>query len=142
MPYSTKPQMWFWILAIIFLLWNLMGIGAWTGDYFYAEETMKQHSLEMQEMRNSYASWYTWVFFIAVFMGLVSCIALFFKKKNAVLFSVISLVSVAVCKGYDLSKYAWNIFDPVNKFFLIAIPVFSIALWLFTRSAKSKGWLR
>lgn len=142
MPYSTKPQAWFWVLAIIFLLWNLMGIGAWTGDYFYAQETMNEFSPELQALKASYPSWYIWVFLVAVLSGLFACVALLFKKKIAVILSVISLITVVLCKGYDLSLDVWDVYDTVNKFFIIAVPVFAIALWLFTRSAKSKGWLR
>lgn len=143
MAYSTRPKMWFWIVAIFFLLWNLMGVGAWSAEAMAGSDAMMEGYTEEQiEFYNSFPSWYTWAYGVAVFAGLFACIALLFKKKQAVLLALLSLISVIICRVYEITVDAWSMMATVDKFFLILVPVLSILLWLFARSVRQKGWLK
>lgn len=142
MPYSSKPQMWFWVLAIIFLVWNLMGIGAWSTEMAAPEILMEQMNEQQRELYQSRPSWYVYVYGVAVFAGLLACIMLLFKRKAAVLLSLISLFAVIITTSFNAFNSAWDIVPTSDKFFFLFVPLMSILLWLFTRSAKSKAWLR
>lgn len=142
MPYSSKPQMWFWVLAIIFLVWNLMGIGAWSTEMAAPEILMEQMNEQQRELYQSRPSWYVYVYGVAVFAGLLACIMLLFKRKAAVLLSLISLFAVIITTSFNAFNRAWDIVPTSDKFFFLFVPLMSILLWLFTRSAKSKAWLR
>lgn len=37
---QTKIQKWFWALAVIFLLWNIMGVFSFFGHTFITEEAL------------------------------------------------------------------------------------------------------
>lgn len=142
MPYSSKPQMWFWVLAIIFIVWNLMGIGAWSTEMAASEILLEQMNEQQQELYQSRPSWYVYVYGVAVFAGLLACIMLLFKRKAAVLLSLISLFAVIITTSFNAFNGAWDIVPTSDKFFFLFVPLMSILLWLFTRSAKSKAWLR
>lgn len=142
MTYSSRPQKWFWIVSIIFLLWNLMGLGAWSAQFADSEAMTEGYSQEQLDFFYAYPDWYQWIFGIAVFTGVICCVLLLFKKKSAVLMSLISLVAVIICKGYDLYSGAWGIFGSADKVFLVIVPLFSVLLWLFARSANHRNWIR
>ncbi|MGJ8683110.1 MAG: hypothetical protein ACSHWW_00705 [Nonlabens sp.] len=142
MPYSSKPQAWFWVLAIIFLLWNLMGIGAWSTEMAASDLILDQMNDQQQELYLSRPSWYMYIYGIAVFAGLLACIMLLFKRKLAVLLSLISLFAVIITTCFNVYNGAWEIISTADKFFFLSVPILSICLWLFARSASSKAWLR
>lgn len=143
MAYSTRPKMWFWIVTILFLLWNLMGVGAYIFEMSGDMESMAAYYTKEQiDFFTSFPDWYTWSYGIAVFAGLFASVALLFKKRQAVLLALLSLIAVIVCRVYDLTVDAWSIMDVVDRFFLILVPVLSILLWLFARSVRVKGWLK
>ena len=143
MAYSTKPKMWFWIVTILFLVWNLMGVGAWTAEAMGSTETlMENYTAEQVAFYASFPIWYTWAYGIAVFAGVFCCVGLLFKRKQAVMLALISLLAVVICRIYDLSVDAWNMMETADRTFFIVVPVLSVALWLFARSIKSKGWLK
>ncbi|WP_438961801.1 hypothetical protein [Nonlabens sp.] len=142
MPYSSKPQLWFWVLVIIFLLWNLMGIGAWSTEIAASEILLEQMNEQQQELYLSRPSWYIYIYGVAVFAGLLACILLIFKRKYAVLMSLISLFAVIITTCFNVYNGAWDIINGSDKFFFLVVPIMSISLWLFARSAKSKSWLR
>nr|WP_042291211.1 hypothetical protein [Nonlabens ulvanivorans] len=143
MPYSSKaPQMWFWVLAIIFLLWNLMGIGAWSTEMAAPDIMIEQMNEQQQELYQSRPGWYMYVYGVAVFAGLLACIMLLFKRKFAVLLSLISLFAVIITTSYNFFNGSWDIINTGDKFFFLSVPLLSVCLWLFARSAKSKAWLR
>ncbi len=142
MNYSTKPQKWFWILSIIFLLWNLMGLGAWSAQFADSEAMTEGYSQEQLDFFYAYPDWYQWIFGIAVFTGVIACVLLLFKKSKAVVFSLISMITVFICKGYDVYAGALDIFNTSDKVFLVVVPVLAVLLWMFTRSANHRNWIR
>ncbi|WP_124978937.1 hypothetical protein [Nonlabens xiamenensis] len=142
MAYSTQPKAWFWILAIIFLLWNLIGLGALTRELFAPEQLTEMMNEEELELYNARPSWYIINYAIAVLSGLFACLALLFKRKLAVILSLISLFTVLISTGYNLSTGTWEIVSLSEKVFFVLIPVMAILLWLFCRSVNQKGWLK
>lgn len=142
MPYSSKPRAWFWVLAIIFLLWNLMGIGAWSTEIAAPDLLLEQMNEQQQNLYSSRPAWYIYVYGIAVFAGLLACIMLLFNRKYAVILSLITLFAVIITTCYNAFNGAWEIVTGTDKFFFLVVPFMSVALWLFARSARSKAWLR
>lgn len=142
MPYSSKPRAWFWVLAIIFLLWNLMGIGAWSAEVATPEMFTEQMNEQQTLLYQSRPAWYVYIYGIAVITGLLSCILLVFKRKYAVLLALVSLFAIIITTSFNVYHNAWNTVSGGDKFFFLVVPFMAIALWLFARSAKSKAWLR
>jgi hypothetical protein len=142
MAYSTQPKMWFWIVTILFLLWNLMGVGAWSAEAMASSDAfMDGYTQEQIDFYKSYPSWYTWAYGVAVSAGLFACISLVFKKKQAVLLALLSFIAVIICRVYEITVDAWSMMMTADKVLMIMVAIFSVLLWLFARSVRQKGWL-
>jgi hypothetical protein len=69
MAYSTQPKMWFWIVALFFIFWNLMGVGFWYAEMIVSSEAlMEGHTAAQVEFYTSFPSWYTWAYGVAFFL--------------------------------------------------------------------------
>ena len=88
---TQKPPIWFWIISIIALLWNAMGVLAYIGQAFLTEEAIAAMPPEQQEIYSiDFPAWYTAAFAIAVFAGFGACILLLLRKKLANIFFIVS----------------------------------------------------
>ena len=141
MTYSNQPKIGFWIVAIFFLLWNLIGLGFLTIEILDPELVTDLMNEEQLELYNNRPSWYLFNYGIAIFTALFASVALLFKRKMAVLLSLISLIAIFISTGYHLRTGAWNMMNVSDQFFFILIPLLGLLLWAFARSGRSKGWL-
>ncbi|WP_292901296.1 hypothetical protein [Nonlabens sp.] len=141
MTYSNRPKIWFWAVVIIFLLWNLIGLGFLTTEILAPEVVTDLMNEEQLELYNNRPSWYLFNYGIAVLTGLFAAVALLFKRKMAVLLSLISLLCIFISTGYYISIGAWNIMSEPDRFLFITIPLLGLLLWVFARNVRFKGWL-
>jgi len=143
MTTANKPNTGFWIVAIVGLLWNLIGIFFWATEYFLMTDEMKALlPPEQIEMMNSAPSWGIWVYAIAVFSGALASLTMVMRKKMCIPLFLISLIAILVMQGY------WIIgMDLVGKIGAgaIVMPLIVIAgaifLYFYSKGAAAKGWL-
>lgn len=139
-----KTAWWFWLIAVLALLWNLMGVGAYLGAAFGGQEVLiEAYGTEGAKVMMGRPAWATAAFAIAVFGGTLGCIALLFRRSWAVWLFVLSFLGVLVQNlwGFFLSnaaKYMLD-FDKVMVPLIILVAIFLI--W-FARHMKAKGVLR
>lgn len=134
---TTKPPIWFWIVSVIALLWNLMGVAAYLSSHFITEEMIEQ--LEPHQKAAAlydYPAWYTALFALAVFAGALGCIALLIRKKWAYILFVISFICATIQQIYYMVEV-----DGADKFMPISIIVFCIFLVWFSKNAIKKQWI-
>ena len=100
---TNKPNALFWVIGIIALIWNLMGVIAYVTRALMTEDMIAMLPKEQQtEFLVEYPAWYTAAFAIAVFAGVLGCIALLLRKKFASTLFILSLIAVFVQFGYIL----------------------------------------
>ncbi len=126
---STKPNTLFWIISVIALIWNVMGVMAYLGQTYMDETTLQAMPVEDQTYYANVPAWVTAAFAIAVFAGALGSIALLLRKKVANILFVISLLAVLAQDVYtffmqdDISlsgtRMLWPIFIIVISFFLV-----------------------
>ncbi|WP_142786071.1 hypothetical protein [Changchengzhania lutea] len=133
---SNKPPIWFWIISVIALIWNLMGVNAYLQQAFDTDSFRAMYSEEQLNMVANTPAWVTAAFAIAVFSGALAGIALLIRKKWATTLWLISLVAVIFQMGYVLT----NGYES-SMVMTIMIIVFAILFLLFSRHANAKGWL-
>ncbi|MET2984518.1 hypothetical protein [Aureibaculum conchae] len=132
---TTKPPIWFWIVSVVALLWNAMGVDQYLGQAYQTERWKSMLSDEQIEIANNVPSWYVAVFAIAVFGGLLGCIALLLRKKWARPLFLISLIAVIIQMSYlTFSLKMANIMTPM-------IVIVALFLWWFSKKGIAKGWL-
>lgn len=142
--FENKPPVWFWVVAVVLLLWGAMGCYA-----CYAQFTMGADSwgdpANIDYDRALYASlpaWYNYVYAAAVGFGLLGTVALLARKAVARPLYIVSLIAVIVQFGYallatDMVAHKGAAATVPFPVFIAAVAVFEI--WL-AGYATRRGW--
>lgn len=139
---NSKPPAWFWIVAVIAVVWNVLGVGAYIADVTMSEEALMSLSEAERDLRAATPSWVTGAFAIAVFAGLAAAVTLLLKNKIAVALFGVSLAAVLVQMGYTfLGTDAAAVLGAAAMVFPgIIIVLGALFLW-FSLASKRRGWL-
>lgn len=134
---TSKPQIpiWYWIVSILGLIWNLMGVGAYISQAYMTDEQLAELPAEQQQMYVDLPSWYIACFALAVFCGALGCFALVFKKKMAYPFLLVSLI----CATIQMSYVIFVLKMPNTMTPLIILG--AIGLVYFSKFAIKKQWI-
>ena len=136
---SAVP-VWFWIAAVGALLWELFGC-----YMYYAQMTVDRMSLPIDQraMWDATPTWITAAHAIAVWVGLAGAVLLLMRRKLAEPLLLVSLIAVAVQFGGVLLVPAIREVTPSAAYNLpIAIFVVCYGIWMLSRLARKRGWLR
>lgn len=139
---STKPPVWFWVIGIIALLWNLMGVNAYLQQAYQTEGFKAMYTPEQLEMIANTPPWAIGAFAIAVFAGALGCIALLLRKSWAKSLFLLSLIGIVVQMVYNLfiSK-AMEVYGPGAVVMPILVIVIGIFLLWYSKRSIVKGWI-
>ena len=99
---TTKPTTVFWVISIIALFWNIMGVVAYLGQAYMTDEALALMPEAEQAYYANLPAWVTAAFAIAVFSGFLGCVALVLKKKWAKPMFVVSFITVVAQIAYNL----------------------------------------
>ncbi len=136
---TTKPPMWFLVVAGLALVWNLMGVAAYLNQM-----TMDLSALpEAQRFfYQSIPAWATAAFAIAVFAGVAGSIGLLLKKRWAIPVLVVSFVGAVVQMTHSL--LLGNGLEVFGTSALI-LPLITLAIGLaligFAMLSKNRAWI-
>jgi hypothetical protein len=143
MTNKVKPATWYWVVSVLALLWNLMGVLAYLGQAFLTEEMKVEYPPEQLALIESRPAWVTAAFAIAVWGGLLGCIALLIRKRWARPFLLVSLLGVVAQTSYNL--FATNAAEVYGQVQGLVIPLFvvviAILLVFIAKIADRKQWL-
>lgn len=139
---TVKPPAWFWVVAVILLLWNLVGAYACIQQFRLGAEAMGPATDYDRRLYASMPGWYDWCFAFAEVMGVGGALALLARRAAALPLFVLSLIGVVVQFGYLFAttdiiavKGVWTTYFPL---FIAAMCVGQI---LFARTARARGWI-
>ena len=138
----AKPPAWFWIISVLGLLWNLMGVGAYLGQAYMSAEDIQAMPEAHQNLIDAQPAWYTAAFAIAVFAGALGCLLLILRKKLAYQVLIVSLLGVLAQQIYTF--FLSNTFEVMgaNAIYMpLIIVIISFLLVYFTRATTDRGWL-
>ena len=142
MTTSVKPPVWFWVVSVIALLWNLMGVAAYLGDAYTSVEQLEQMTQAQRELFEGRPAWVTAAFAIAVFAGAIGSIALLIRKKWAK--PVLTLSLIAAIAQFIYNTFMTNTIEVMgNQAIIFPILVLGIGLYLifFAKKGIQNGWL-
>ncbi|WP_396601086.1 hypothetical protein [Algibacter sp. R77976] len=131
-----KPPISFWIVSVIALIWNAMGVNAYLQQAYNTDSFRAMYSEEQLDIAANMPTWVTAAFAIAVFPGALASIGLLLKKSWSVILWVISLIAVIAQMCYTLI----NGYES-NMIMTILIIVFAFLFTWFSKRSKAKGWL-
>ena len=142
MTEKKSIPVWFWIIAIVCLIWNLMGVLAFVGQVSMTPEMIEALPEEQRTMYAPTPAWYKIAFALAVFGATLGCIALLIRKSWAIPLFVISLLGIIAQMYYSffVSK-SLDVYGPGEIIMTVMIIGIGIFLIWFAKMAKSKGWI-
>ena len=143
MTNKTKPAAWYWVVSVLALLWNLMGVINYLGQAYLTEETKAQYPAEQLALIEGRPAWVTAAFAIAVFGGLLGCIALLIRKRWARPLLLVSLLGVVAQMSHSLfATNAAEVFGPVMGLVIpLLVLIIAILLVVIAKIADRKKWI-
>ncbi len=140
-PAVLRPT-WFWIISILALLWNLMGVAAFVMQMNISPDALAALPADQQALYTSMPGWVTIAYAVAVLGGALGCLMLVLKKKLAVPLLVLSLLGVIGQMAYMfLLSDTFKIMGRTAMVMPIVIIVISVFLVWFARMSVRRGWL-
>ncbi len=140
---ANKPNTGFWVIGVLGLLWNLVGIFFWVSENFLmTEEMIAALPPEQAELMNAAPSWGVYVYGIATIGGVLACLLLLARKKLAVPIFLLSLLAILVQMGYWIfGMDAIGVYGPTAIIMPIIVIAIAILLYFYSKGAAQKGWL-
>ena len=140
---TTKPNTVFWIIGVLALLWNLIGVFFWVSEHCLMTDEIKATLPPAQvEMMNNAPTWGMYVYAIAVFGAVLASVLLLMRKKLAVALFGISMLCILIQMGYWI--FGMDLVGAMGPRALI-MPLIVIAIAIFeyfySKGAARNGWI-
>ncbi|GAA4271638.1 hypothetical protein U6A24_13715 [Aquimarina gracilis] len=141
METTNKIPKWFWVVSIIALIWNLMGVMAYLGQAYITDEALAALPEADQNFYNNIPAWVTAAFATSVFLGVLGCIGLLLKRKWAFILLLISLIAVVAQATYNFFIQDFIELSGDRVIMPIVVIIISIFLVWFSKYSKSNNWI-
>lgn len=138
---TNKPGIGFWIISIIALIWNLMGILNYIGQAYMTDDMKALLAEGQRQYMETVPAWATAAFAIAVFAGFFGCLLLIFRKKFSKIVLLVSLIGVLVQMSHGFMSGIKDVYGPGGIAMPIAIIGLSVFLVWYSKFVDKKGWL-
>lgn len=139
---NYKPSTGFWVISIVALIWNAMGVMAYLGQAYMTDEVRDALPEAQRALYENVPSWVTAAFAVAVFGGLLGCLLLLLRKKMATSVLMLSLIGIIVQMVYNFfMSNAAEAYGPGGMIMPIMVLVIGFFLVWFSKNATAKGWL-
>jgi hypothetical protein len=139
---DRKPTNNFWIIGGAALVWNLIGLLIYYSHVTMTPEQLASLDVAKQEFITSTPMWATSAYAIAVNAGVLGSLFLLLRKSWAVPVFALSLLGI-LAQNFHAFLLAGGL--AVWGTSGIALPaivfVIGVALLLYSRATKDKGWL-
>ena len=133
---SKKPSILFWIISLIGLIWNSMGVDGYLNQTYKTDRFKTMYTEEQLEIIFNLPAWVTAAFAIAVFSSVIACVLLLMRKKIAKTFFLVGLLAVIVQSFYNIfMNPGRELYGSMEYSMLIIIPLFSIFLLWYTKKS-------
>lgn len=139
---SNKPNTLFWVLGVIALIWNLLGVLAYLMQAYKTESFKAMYTPEQLEIINNMPVWATSAFAIAVFGGVLGSLLLLLKKRLANFVFSLSFVGIIVQFIYNFFvANSMEAYGPGSLVMPILTIAFGLFLVVYSKNCIKKGWL-
>ena len=137
-----QPPKWFLPVAIVALLWNLMGCAAYLMDVMRSADDLAGMTAAQQALYDSRPAWAVAATAVAVWLGAAGSLGLVLRKAWARMLLLASLGGVILQDAWFLSvRDAVSAADPTAMTLQVVVLVVAISLVMLARTATAKGWL-
>jgi hypothetical protein len=138
---SPRPTS-FWVIAVVALLWNLLGVVMFVLQVGMSPETLAALPADQRSLHEATPPWVNIAFGVAVFGGVLGALGLLMKKCWAVWMFLLSLLGLVVqlASVYAMTP-AWQVQGPAGAILPVVLVLIAAFLWWYARKAAVKGWI-
>ncbi len=141
---QMKIPIWFWIVAIVIILWNIMGVLSFFSHTFISDEALQALPENERALYGEYPIWTQIVFAIAVFSGFIGSVGLLLRQKWTRIVFIISLCAIIPQMIHNVfftkSIEVYGLIQAVTMPVLVVI-IGILLIWLSAFGIR-KGWLK
>jgi len=132
----------FWIISVLALLWNLVGVAMFFLQFNMSPETLAAIPAEQRALYESTPAWVNGAFAVAVFGGALGSAMLLLKKRLALPLLVLSLLGLLAQAGYTyLMTPAFRVHGASGAIFAVVLVLIALFLVWFARRSLARGWI-
>lgn len=132
----------FTVVAVVALLWNVLGCVAFFSDLRLSPETLAAMPESQQTLHAARPAWAVGATALAVFGGVLGCLGLLLRKRWAYPVLLLSLVGILVQDfGLFVLADGATLAGPVVVAMQALVLAVGIGLVLLSRRAIARGWL-
>lgn len=143
MTVKTRAPIWFWVVGVIALLWNGLGVMAYLQQIAMSAADFAALSRVQQDLLSTLPFWVTAAFAIAVFAGFAASISWLLQKRIAVRLLLLSLLAVIVqFSSYFIIDGYMEFISSQGWIMPVLIVLFAIGFLLLSWRAERTGLLR
>lgn len=141
--FRSPPPLWFRAVAIVLILWGVVGVYACWQQFRLGAEAMGPATDYDRALYASLPVWYNAVYAVSVGCGLLGALALLARSALSIPLFVISLIGVVVMFGWifvatDLIAHKGVVVATGFPVFVAVVAAFQI--W-FARFGRTRGWI-
>ena len=139
----NRAPVWFWIVAVLSVLWGVMGVVAFYLDITTTPAQLAQMPAYDQKLLASRPVWFLWLYGAAVWSGLIGGLVLLLRSRVAHPLFVLSLVLVIAMFGYVFAVtdlIAHKGFGTAAGFPILIATIAALQIW-FAAKARRHGWI-
>ena len=142
--YTIKPPVWFWVFAVLFVVWGLIGCSIYLVEVSLSDAAYEKFSSpEMLAARDVVPIWGIIGFATAVWSGLLASILFILRKRVSVAIFILSLIAAII--GFLPTFFNSTIRDAGgSSFWVMPLIVVTIGAFqiFYSRKQRANGILR
>jgi len=137
-----RPPAWFWVAAILGLLFEAFGVGTYLVHVGVLPMDTNTMSAAERQLNESMPTWATAAYAVAVFAGLLGALGLVLRKGWSRTLLFLSLLALLVQFGWwVLMSGAMEVIGPSMLTVPVIVIVVGAILVFFANYAAKRGWL-
>ncbi|PWG03654.1 hypothetical protein [Sphingosinicella humi] len=135
----ARPTTWYWVVATLALLWNLIGVASYLMTVYGAVPTVSEAQSTLEAAT---PAWVMGAFAIAAFGGALGSLGLLLRKRWAKILLVVSLIAALAQQLWLLVlSDALALMGPSAAILPATVIVVAVLLVWFATVADRRGWL-
>ncbi|MCU8011677.1 MAG: hypothetical protein WC024_13835 [Shewanella sp.] len=139
---NIKAPLWFYFVATLSLLWNIMGLMAFVMQMTMTPDALAQMSPDQIKLYETTPIWVDAVFGFAVVSGVLGCLLLLFRKLIAYKVLVASLIAILLQMTYVFCiQQAAVVLGADALIMPSVVVVWGLFLVWFSQLSTTKSWL-
>lgn len=139
----NTPPRWFFVVAVVALVWNLLGCLAFAMDLSLSPADVARMSEAQRTLYEARPAWAVASTAIAVLGGALGCVGLLLRRKWALPLFVASLAGILVQDfGLFVLIDGASLAGPAAVVLQGLVLLIAIGLIALGRKAAARGWLR